>query len=152
MHDMTKRPLLDTLAITEAPDQPAPQLQTEYLFNWKVFISFLFLHGNICCGYSLEAPQRGASNEYPQHMFLWWNMKNICLDSPLIHLCCTHVLSHQGLHGSLLEWTSENILTEKAMIRLHRCAHWSRSLLFTARIWHKGSFMLYCDPIVSRML
>ena len=32
-------------------------------------ILFLFLHKNICCGYSLEAPQRGTSNEYPQHMF-----------------------------------------------------------------------------------
>ena len=30
---------------------------------------FLFHHKNICCGYSLEAPHRGASNEYPQHMF-----------------------------------------------------------------------------------
>ena len=25
---------------------------------------FLFLHENICCGYSLEAPRRGASNEH----------------------------------------------------------------------------------------
>ena len=25
---------------------------------------FVFLHENICCGYSLEAPRRGASNEY----------------------------------------------------------------------------------------
>ena len=24
----------------------------------------LFLHKNICCGYSIEAPRRGASNEY----------------------------------------------------------------------------------------
>ena len=32
---------------------------------------FLFLYKNICCGYSLEAPRRGASNEYPQHTFLW---------------------------------------------------------------------------------
>ena len=30
---------------------------------------FLFLDENICCGYSLEAPPRGASNEYPQHIF-----------------------------------------------------------------------------------
>ena len=29
---------------------------------------FLFLHENICCGYSLEAPQ---------NMFLWRNKKNI---------------------------------------------------------------------------
>ena len=27
-------------------------------------IFFLFLHKNICFGYSLEAPRRGASNEY----------------------------------------------------------------------------------------
>ena len=26
---------------------------------------------NICCGYSFEAPQRGASNEYSQHTFSW---------------------------------------------------------------------------------
>ena len=41
------------------------------------YIFFLFLKGNICCGYSLEAPRRGASNEYPQHMFSWRNKKNI---------------------------------------------------------------------------
>ena len=38
---------------------------------------FLISHENIHCGYSLEAPRRGASNEYPQHMFLWRNTKNI---------------------------------------------------------------------------
>ena len=38
-------------------------------------IVFLFLHKNICCGYSLEVPQGGASNEYPQHMFSWRNKK-----------------------------------------------------------------------------
>ena len=41
----------------------------------KIF--FLFLHENICCGYSLEVPHRGTSNEYPQHMFSWRNKKNI---------------------------------------------------------------------------
>ena len=30
---------------------------------------FLYLQDNICCWYSLEAPRRGASNEYPQHTF-----------------------------------------------------------------------------------
>ena len=38
-------------------------------------IFFLFLHKNICCGYSLEVPNRGISNEYPQHMFMWRNKK-----------------------------------------------------------------------------
>ena len=31
---------------------------------------------NIDCGYSLEPPQRGGSNEYPQSMFLSRNKKN----------------------------------------------------------------------------
>ena len=34
-------------------------------------------HNNIDCGYSLEPPQRGGSNEYPQSMFLSRTMKNI---------------------------------------------------------------------------
>ena len=45
--------------------------------GYPVNIFFLFLHENICCGYALEAPHRGASNAYPQHMFLWRNKKNI---------------------------------------------------------------------------
>ena len=32
--------------------------------------------------YSLEALHWGASNEYPQQMFLWKIKKNICLDTP----------------------------------------------------------------------
>ena len=31
---------------------------------------------NISCGYSLEPPHRGGSNEYPQSMFLSSNKKN----------------------------------------------------------------------------
>ena len=48
-----------------------------FFFNWKVLLFFLFLHENICYWCSLEAPQWGASNEYPQHMFLWRNKKNL---------------------------------------------------------------------------
>ena len=40
-------------------------------------ISFLFLNENIGCAYSLEVPQHSASNEYPQHMFLCRNKKNM---------------------------------------------------------------------------
>ena len=50
-------------------------------FIQKVFIVFLFLNKNICCGYSLEVPLRGTSNEYPQHMFLLRN-KKIYVDTP----------------------------------------------------------------------
>ena len=48
-----------TLYMYVAPD--------EALFQQKVVIFFLFPHENICCGYSLEVPWRGTSNEYPQH-------------------------------------------------------------------------------------
>ena len=34
-----------------------------------VYIIFLFLLLNIDCGYSLEPPQLGGSNVYPQSMF-----------------------------------------------------------------------------------
>ena len=47
-------------------------------FIRKLLISFLFLRENICCGYSLEAPRRGASNEYPQHMFFREIRKILC--------------------------------------------------------------------------
>ena len=40
---------------------------------------FLFLDKNICCGYSLEVPRWGASNEYPQHMFSLRNKEDISI-------------------------------------------------------------------------
>ena len=42
-----------------------------------VYVIFLISAQYIGCGYSLEAPRRGGSNEYPQSMFLSRNMKNI---------------------------------------------------------------------------
>ena len=40
-----------------------------------VYIIFLISAKNIDCGYSLEPPRRGGSNEYPQSMFWAENMK-----------------------------------------------------------------------------
>ena len=40
-----------------------------------VYINFLISVQNIDCGYSLEPPRRGGSNEYPQSMF-WKNIKS----------------------------------------------------------------------------
>ena len=34
-----------------------------------VYITFLFLHKNIDCGYSLESPCQGGSNKYPESVF-----------------------------------------------------------------------------------
>ena len=36
---------------------------------------FLFLLQNIDCGYSLEPPHRGGSNEYPQSMFCGYSLE-----------------------------------------------------------------------------
>ena len=41
-----------------------------------VYLFFLFLLQNIDCGYSLEPPRRGGSNEYPQSIFWSKNKKN----------------------------------------------------------------------------
>ena len=42
----------------------------------KKFDIFLIFAQNIDCGYSLEPPRRGGSNEYPQSMFWSKNKKN----------------------------------------------------------------------------
>ena len=47
-----------------------------------VYIIFLILLNNIDCGYSLEPPRRGGSNEYTQSTF-WaeiWKISGFCLN------------------------------------------------------------------------
>ena len=46
------------------------------IFQTKILISFHISAQNIDCGYSLEPPRRGGSNEYPQSLFLSRNKKN----------------------------------------------------------------------------
>ena len=46
------------------------------IFNGKKFDIFLIFAQNIDCGYTLEPPRRGGSNEYPQSMFWSKNKKN----------------------------------------------------------------------------
>ena len=41
-----------------------------------MFDIFLIFAQNIDCGYTLEPPRRGGSNEYPQSMFYSNNKKN----------------------------------------------------------------------------
>ena len=45
-------------------------------FHWKNFDIFLIFAQNIDCGYTLEPPRQGGSNEYPQSMFWSKNKKN----------------------------------------------------------------------------
>ena len=46
-------------------------------FQLKNFDIFLIFSQNIDCGYTLEPPRRGGSNEYPQSMFWSKNKKNM---------------------------------------------------------------------------
>ena len=75
--------------------------QKRHFFTPKILIFFLFLHENICCGYSLEVLQWGSSNEYPQHIVLWRNRKKYEVDThSYLDLChikswnCLFILSH----------------------------------------------------------
>ena len=45
-------------------------------FTGKILIFFLIFAQNIDCGYTLEPPRRGGSNEYLQSMFWSKNKKN----------------------------------------------------------------------------
>ena len=47
----------------------------------KKFDIFLIFAQNINCGYTLEPPRRGGSNEYPQSMF--WSKKRTKIGIPL---------------------------------------------------------------------
>ena len=46
-------------------------------FQMNFFNIFLIFAQNIDCGYTLEPPQGGGSNEYPQSMFWSKNKKNV---------------------------------------------------------------------------
>ena len=46
------------------------------IFQLKNFDNFLIFAQNIDCGYTLEPPRRGGSNEYPQSMFWSKNKTN----------------------------------------------------------------------------
>ena len=46
------------------------------IFRQKILIVFHIFIQNLDCGYTLEPPKRGGSNEYPQFMFLSRNKKN----------------------------------------------------------------------------
>ena len=59
---------------------------------------FVFLHKNVCCDYSLEAPHRGASNEYPQHRFFVEKDKNIIVFVYKILACLELVLRSNDWH------------------------------------------------------
>ena len=60
-----------------APIQIYKKSHLQKLKNFRQKIDiFLIFAQNIDCGYSLEPPRRGGSNEYPQSMF-WAKIRKI---------------------------------------------------------------------------
>ena len=51
----------------------SPEKNENFIRNFDIFLIFA---QNIDCGYTLEPPRRGGSNEYPQSMFWSKNKKN----------------------------------------------------------------------------
>ena len=67
LHNITKTRLYNI-------DPLKPHFYIVKLGFTGVYIIFLISAKNIDCGYSLEPPRRGGSNEYPQFMF-WADIK-----------------------------------------------------------------------------
>ena len=62
---------------------------------YDIFLFFFFAQ-NIDCGYTLEPPRRGGSNEYPQSMFWSKNRKiSIPLHTPVLLYKSGHVFVMQ---------------------------------------------------------
>ena len=110
-------------------------------------IFFLFLHEYICCGYSLEMPRQGASNEYPQHMFLLRNKKDISIfqtkTAPylLLHVCnqTVNVQADLSLHCAHISGsTFSHVAAPMFIMPLH-----------TIVVGHDG-FMLDMHPFLRQ--
>ena len=102
--------------------------------NWDLqgyILFYVFLLKNIDCGYSLEPPRRGGSNEYPQSMF-WaemWKISelficNVCSSDNRINLCIHTLIRSKEI---LDPWLS-NECPYKTLIRT-RCTCWYESVL-----------------------
>ena len=74
MHALRKQAYLNILIILPPKNES---------FQIKILICFHISAQNIDCGYLLELPRSGGSNEYPQSMFLSRNKKNnVCPCKP----------------------------------------------------------------------
>ena len=67
-------------------------------FQLKNLDIFLIFAQNIDCGYTLEPPRRGGSNEYPQSMFFSKNKKNTEVYPCIPQFCYIKVGFKGGIH------------------------------------------------------
>ena len=88
-------------------------------FQIKILIFFYISAQNIDCGYSLEPPRRGGSNEYPQSIFLSRNKKTYTPVNP------SFAILKWGLRGSKLY---RRVFAMGAQHFLHECKYIKRRL------------------------
>ena len=67
--------------------------------------------------YSLEAPRRGASNEYPQHMFLWRNKKALSSTDQHTHYIAVSKISVDVLQTVVPDQTPHSLASEIGLLR-----------------------------------
>ena len=65
----TAKPTMSQCESSKVSDQPA-NLHSSRSEEVSTYYFFLFLDENVCCVYSLDALHRGASTEYPLHVFV----------------------------------------------------------------------------------
>ena len=142
---------------SDGPDWPPYRIL--HTFHLKELIFFLLLHKNICCGYSSEAPQWGASDGYPKHSFLWRNKKNIMWQPHLIlsneqwHSLVRTFFIYQYSH----QWFREK--TKKSMIRLGNVhtdllsfRHLSESRFLLGALNRRRKFANFCHDLMQNHL
>ena len=87
----------------------------------KCFDSFLIFAQNIDCGYTLEPPRRGGSNEYPQSVF-WIKIRKIGLPlhtSVLLYKVefmgySLHRMSVRLFQGNILQSCQDGVTTSSS--------------------------------------
>ena len=101
---------------------------------------------NICCGYSLEVPPWGTSNEYPQHMFLWRNKKFIQKDTP--HICSCLFSQEQQIYVTICLFSCKPIPFLKGIYKssFDRAYHESVSVSLN-NSWYHILYIVYCVKI-----
>ena len=81
------------------------------IFSLKMIFFPIFAQ-NMDCGYTLEPPRRGGSNEYPQSMFeypqsMFWN--KYTLHTPVL----LYIYIKVGFKGVYITWTWFRDVTKK---------------------------------------
>ena len=113
-------------------------------FQLKKINIFLVFAQNIDCGYALEPPRRGGSNEYPQSMF-WSKIRKIGLPlhTPVL-LYKSGVQGGYTLHGHVFLMLLRLAHAALSLISKIWPALYSRSNIRALTIWRR---LRYADNV-----